>query len=168
MKPVTKVKIVWFTMVGSSSSVEAADPLNGEMAALTARFSHELRENPKGFVSQATFQGYATTRFIFRPLCATAAMLAFPSHANPQAPPDAICVLLNGVETPQDMQVVKAAVNLPPQHWERLEQLEKPLTAAAFNVNNRMRDPATTSLIHAIGNVYFNMFGTNAVDQEAA
>ena len=38
------------------------------------------------------------------------------------------------------------------------------MVAAAFNVNGRLRDPATMTVIHVLGNVYFNMFGTNAVD----
>lgn len=58
---------------------------------------------------------------------------------------------------------MKASVNFPPECWKELNDSEKPVVAAAFNVNGRMCDPATTTVISVVANVYFNLFGTNAV-----
>lgn len=44
-----------------------------------------------------------------------------------------------------------------------LDQSEKPVVAAAFNVNEHLRDPATITVIHVVANVYFNSFGTNSL-----
>jgi hypothetical protein len=166
MKPATEVRIIWFPKVGIPYSVHAADPLQSEMAGLTAHIRSELKKNPEGFDCTAKFRGFAPTRVIFRSICPTAATFAFPSHTMQNAPPDVVCVLLNGLESRQEMDLIKSTVSLPPQHWEELNHLEKPVLAAAFNINNRMRDPATTTLIHVLGNVYFSMFGTNAVEDD--
>jgi len=52
--------------------------------------------------------------------------------------------------------------------WKLLHESQKPVVVAAFNVNGRMRDPATTTVIHVIGNVYFNTFGTNTLNGDGA
>jgi hypothetical protein len=71
---------------------------------------------------------------------------------------------VNGLEGQADIAAVKAAVNSPPEVWKTLGESAKPVVVAAFNVNGRLRDPATITVINVIGNVYFNMFGTNAVN----
>ena len=79
-------------------------------------------------------------------------------HTAKNALPDALCLLVNGLEGPADIAAVKASVNFPPELWKLLNDSKKPVVAAAFNVTGRLRDPATITVINVVANVYFNMF----------
>lgn len=166
MKPATHVHFLWFRLGGSLRNVKPAPTLFDDMADLTDYFRGLMREKPEGFDCTAELQGFAPMRLSFSALCPTVALVVLHPHTAKDKQPDAVCLLVNGLEDPADIAAVKARANLPAEVWRALDQSRKPVVVAVFNVNGRMRDPATMTVIHVVGNVYFNMFGTNAVADE--
>jgi len=76
-----------------------------------------------------------------------------------------LCLFVNGLEGPQDIAAVKARVNFPAEVWKSLDASDKPVVMAVSNVNGRLRDPATVTIVEVLANVYFNQFGTNAIGE---
>ena len=163
MPPATNVHFIWSRLGTTLRDTTLAPALWDDMADLTTYFREAIRKNPELFDCKAELQGFAPIRVSFRALCPTVALVLFPPHNPAHTVPDVICLLVNGLEEPSDIAKVKSQVAFPPELWQALDKSEKPVVVAAFNVNGRMRDPATITLINVIGNVYFNMFGTNAV-----
>lgn len=164
MEMKTHVNFIWFRGGPSLRDVEPAPTLVDDMAGLTDFFRDLLRKNSEAFDITVELEGFAPMQLSLRALCQTAALVSFHPRAARDKLPDTVCLLINGLEGPDDIAVVKAAVQFPPELWKALDQSAKPVVVAAFNVNGRLRDPATMTVIHVLGNVYFNMFGTNAVD----
>lgn len=163
MEPKTAVSIKWTPLGQTNRDVAAAKPLGEEMAGLTRFFHKRMLTDAQGFGCNVNIEGFAPVRLNFRPLSQTVALVLIHSRVFGGKTPDAVCLLVNGLEMPADIAAVQAQVNFPPGIWESLEVAPKPITVAAFNVNGRMRDPATTTVIHVLGNVYFNLFGTNSI-----
>jgi hypothetical protein len=166
MRPATHVNFIWSRLGKTLGDVRPAETLFEEMAGLTQYVRNVMQENQGSFNFIAELEGFAPTRLRFQPLCQTVALVLLHPHAPKSKVPDAVCLLVNGLEGPVDIATVKANVTFPPELWQTLHESKKPVVVAAFNVNGRLRDPAAITVINVIGNVYFNMFGTNAVDGE--
>ena len=166
MDPKTKVDVNWLRLGQSHRDAPVAQPLVEEMAGLTRCFHDLMRKNPQGFDSTVELEGFAAVRLSFRALCQTVGLVIVHPYTAKSQLPDAACLLVNGLEMPVDIAAVKAHVNFPPEVWQWLDGAAKPVVVAAFNANGRLRDPAATTVIHVLGNVYFNMFGTNAISKD--
>ncbi|HSI36828.1 MAG: hypothetical protein ACAI43_16240 [Phycisphaerae bacterium] len=162
MRPATHTNILWFRLGTSLRNVNPAPLLADDMADLTDYWRGLLRKSPD-FDSTVELEGFAPVVVRYRSLCQTVAMIDFPPHTAKDKLPDALCLMVNGLEAPQDIAAVKAKVKFPPPVWEALHKARKPVVIATFNQNGRMRDPATVTVIHVVANVYFNTFGTNSV-----
>ena len=163
MPHATHVNFIWFRVGTPLPEVKTAPTLVEDMVDLTDYFGDLRQKNSDAFDCTAELQGVAPMRVSFRSLCQTAALLVVHPHTAKDKVPDALCLLVNGLEEPADVAAVKAHVEFPPELWMSLDQSEKPVVAAAFNVNGRLRDPATITVIHVVANVYFNSFGTNSL-----
>lgn len=167
MEAKTAVTINWIRLGQTNRDVRAAAPLREEMAGMARSFRDLLRKDPTAFDHTVRLEGFLPVRLTFRALCQTVALVLIHPHTAACPAPDAMCLLVNGVETREDIAAVKAQVNFPAGIWQSLEGAPKPVTVAAFNANGRMRDPATTTVIHVVGNVYFKQFGTNDITDQA-
>ncbi|HEY2587233.1 MAG TPA: hypothetical protein VGI81_15920 [Tepidisphaeraceae bacterium] len=160
------MSINWIRLGQTDRDAPPADPVFEEMAGMTRCFRDLLRKDPAAFDCTVRLKGFLPVRLTFRALCQTVALVLIHPRTAAGPAPDVTCLLVNGVEMPEDIATVTAQVDFPAGIWQLLEGAPKPVTLAAFNVNCRMRDPATTTVIHVVGNVYFKLFGTNdIVDQ---
>ena len=163
----TEVRIIFFKLGNTLQHVHAAPVLTDDTVGLSSFLRNLLRQNEEGFECTVRLEGFPAIPMRFRALCQTAAIVVFPSyHPVTANQVDALCLLVNGLEVPQDKAAVKASVNFPPHVWAALEVAEKPVVIAAFYVNGRLRDPATRTILDVLANVYFKMFGTNDIADE--
>ena len=94
----THVNFLWFRLGESLRHVKPAPTLVDDMADLTDYFHRLLRENPVAFDSTVELQGFAPMRLTFRAVCQTVALVALPPHTAKDKLPDALCLLVNGLD----------------------------------------------------------------------
>jgi hypothetical protein len=120
MGPTTHVNFIWCRRGASLRDAKPAPTLWDDMADLTDFFRDLLRKNSEAFDCTAELQGFAPIRLSFRAICQTVAIVLFHPHTARDELPDAICLRVNGLEGPDDIAVVRAAVTFPPELWKTL------------------------------------------------
>lgn len=163
-----KLLNVYIRLGESLSNVDVAPILAEESANLAEHFREPFRKSPDHFNSTTELEGFAPVHFEFTALCQTVGLVVVAPFTPGRMKPDAVCLLVNGLETKEDIAAVKAKVTLPPLVWMELEKSEKPVAVNVFFVNGRLRDPATITILSALANVYFSLFGTSQVEQVEA
>lgn len=143
-----------------------APPLVDDMASLTDHYRDAFRNSPNRFTSTTELEGMPPVKVQFIALCQTVGLILVHPFSSKSKTPDALCLLVNGLESPQDKALVKSKTRFPPEVWKQLDAAKKPVALNIFHVNGRMRDPATMTILMVMANVYFAQFGTSAVDEK--
>lgn len=156
------VVVVQYHLIGETKlqNVKPALVLADESPSLCAAFRKALMETPRGFKYRVELEGFAPIDTQWMPSCSTAGALLISSFRASHVH-DLIAILLNGVETKDELAAIAAQYPLRPDIWSQALSSPKPLvTAAAFTVG-RIREPATVTVINAFANSFFAQFGTN-------
>lgn len=100
MPHATHVNFIWFRVGTRLPEVKTAPTLVEDMVDLTDYFGDLRQKNSDAFDCTAELQGVAPMRVSFRSLCQTAALLVVHPHTAKDKVPDALCLLVNGLEEP--------------------------------------------------------------------
>ena len=145
--------------------VKQADLLADEGPTLAQHFREAFRKSSDHFRSTILLEGFAPVAVEFTALCPTAGMVVVTPYAPIGDKPDAISLLINGLESPEEVEAVRSRVPFPPQVWEEIDRTRRPVAVTAFWVNGRLRDPATITILSSLANTYFSFFGTTNVER---
>jgi hypothetical protein len=162
-KPLRLVTFHYYRMAGTQLRHAGAAPvLPDESPRLCQQFHRALLDSPQGFHYKVSLEGFPPVHFDWLPLCETASALLVPPFV--QGPPhDLVAILLNGVETPDELQSIVTRFPLRPEVWQDVKGAPKPLAVGALYTVGRFGEPATITIINAFANSYFSHFGTNEV-----
>ena len=152
-----------YVRLGRSSLPEAkVGPLAADDAIkLTRKMHRALLKSPEGFVFSVRLEGLAEVRMRWEPLSTTAgAVLILPLRGPIEGPPDAVAILLTGLESADDMTRIVSRFPLTPDIWDQVQKTLKPVAVAAFFLHGRFRDPATITTISACANAFFSSLGS--------
>jgi hypothetical protein len=143
--------------------VAAASLLEDESPMLCQRFRKALLESPQGFSFEAELEGFPLIHLEWHPLGQTAGVLSFPPFVHrPNRPgPDVLSLLLNGVESPEDLSALAKRFPLRADIWQEMLNAQKPVAFNLMFTVGRLREPATVTIINAFANSFFTLFGTN-------
>lgn len=142
-------------------NVRPAPLLVSECPHLGQMFRKALLENPQ-FQYDVELEGFPIVRVEWQPLCQTAGAVIVPSFVPARSPqPDAIALLLNGLESPEEMAAIRQRFPLSAEIWEDIgREPRRPLLANVYLCCGRMREPATVTILATFANAYFSTFGT--------
>jgi hypothetical protein len=132
-----------------------ADPQH--IAALGQRFHRLLLAFPAHFIDLVDFPNAGRVNVQWVSLCPTAGLVLL-RGANPE--PDVIGLLLNGLESEQDLATVRRHAPMLRGHWDEIDRLTRPTAINAYLQVARMLDPAAATILHAFAESYFDLFGT--------
>jgi hypothetical protein len=90
-------------------------------------------------------------------LCPSAG-LALLRSGNPE--PDVFALLLNGLESGQDLAVVRQHAPMLRDRWDEVDRLTRPTAVVAYLHLARMLDTGVATVLHAFASSYFDLFGT--------
>ena len=124
MRPATRVNVIWYAVGATLSQAEPVATLQDDMP-VRAYFRGVLRRNPERFDCSAEHHGFAPIRLSFRSVRPTVGLVVLHPYTLKDRVPDAVCLLVNGLEGEEDVAAVKAAVNFPPELWKLLDESEK-------------------------------------------
>lgn len=136
----------------------AAKLPNPASAILGQKFRQRLNEFPLHFLALAPFEGFATIAVQWVALTKTTGLVLLRSG---NADPDVIGLLLNGVESQEEMQLVRQNTPMFWHRWEQITELSKPLAVFGYGRPERAEDAAVTTVLGAFANAYFAQFGTS-------
>ena len=132
-----------------------ADPQH--LPTLAARFKRLLIGFPVHFLDIIELPDNARVDLQWVSLCPTAGLVLLRS-GNPE--PDVIGLLLNGLESQEDLGVVRRHTPMLVGHWEETDRLLRPTAVNAYLHVSRMLDPAVATVLQAFASSYFELFGT--------
>jgi hypothetical protein len=165
-----RVVFCYFAMHGTQlQRVVPPPPLDDESPLLCERFRKTLLEQPQGFHFDVELEGFPVVHFEWVPLGHTSGALLLPpfpsnaDHGRPRPPHELVAILLNGLESPEDLRKIVQRFPLRPDVWQEVMLTEKPVAVGALYTVGRIREPATTTITHAFANAFFSLFGTNEV-----
>jgi hypothetical protein len=160
-----KLSNLYIKLGESLKHVKPAPLLADETASLTQHYREAFQRTPSHFRSNSELQGFAPVKVEWTALYPTAGMVVVSPYVRHVDKPDAISLLLNGLETPDDVKVITGKVPFPGHVWEDIDRSVKPVAVTVFWVNGRLRDPATVSVLSVMANVFFSQFGTTNVER---
>ena len=132
-----------------------ADPQH--LSALVARFRRLLVGFPVHFLDIIELPNNARIGLQWVSLCPTAGLVLLRSG---NSEPDVISVLLNGLESQQDLETVRRHTPMLRSRWDEIDRLTRPTSVNAYFQMARMLDPAVVTVLHAFALSYFDLFGT--------
>lgn len=132
-----------------------ADPQH--TAALSQRFHRLLLAFPGHFIDIADFPDAGRVNVQWVSLCPTAGLVLL-RGGNPE--PDVIGLLLNGLESEEDMTTVRRHAPMLRDRWNEIDRLTRPTAINSHLQVARMLDPAVATVLHAFAESYFGLFGT--------
>ena len=124
--------------------------------SLVQRFRRRLIETPGHFLEGIEVQGHPLIRLQWIALCATAGMVLLRGGS---ADPDVWCLLLNGLEDEQEIQMLRAHVPMFQDRWERIEHAPRPVAVAGYLSPTWLANPAVVTVLGAFANSFFAQFG---------
>lgn len=124
--------------------------------SLVQRFRRRLIETPGHFLEGIEIEGHPLMRFQWIALCPTAGM-ALLRGAGPD--PEVWCLLLNGLEDEQEMEMIKPHVPMFQERWERVEAAQRPIAVAGYLSPTWLANSAVVTVLGAFANSYFAQFG---------
>ncbi len=138
--------------------VRAADPLHGagRFMSLSAGFHQKLLDAPAHLMASITIPDYPLVRLQWISLCQTAG-LALLRSGSPE--PDVFFLLLNGLESEEELATIRSAVPALIPHWPKIEAAGRPVAVAGYTTPSRMADPAVATVLWALANAHFTQFG---------
>jgi len=150
--------------------VTPAGLLEDESPLLCQKFRKALLDSHNGFKYDVELEGFPIIHLEWVPVGQTAGGLHFPPFVHhPRRPgPEVLCLLLNGVESPDDLSALAKRFPLRADMWQELLNAAKPVAFNLLFTVGRLREPATVTIINAFANSCFSLFGTNEVDEPAA
>ncbi|HXE55179.1 MAG TPA: hypothetical protein VN541_19305, partial [Tepidisphaeraceae bacterium] len=121
---------------------------------------------PRGFNSEIQMQGLPVIRLTWEPVGQTAGAVIFPPfvHRPGRRNPDIICLLLNGLESPEELSALAARFAVPDAIWQEVLGAEKPIAFTLVFEPGRVRDASTITILAAFANSFFSLFGTNELE----
>src|SRR5579859_3845856 len=121
---------------------QTATRLEGEGATLCRRFQEALVEKPEGFGFNIEFEGFPLVKMGWKPAGQTAGVLTFPPFVNRpgRTTPDLVCLLLNGLESPQDLADLARLAPLPAPLWQEAMNAQKPVAFSFVFTAGRVRE----------------------------
>jgi len=130
----------------------------GLNAAIRQRFRKKLFDYPLHFMETARIEGFPCIRLQWIALCKTAGIVLLRSG---RVDPDVFSLLLNGVETADEMKVIYQHCPALRPHWETIMSATRPLAVFEHHKLSRMKDPALATVLAAFADAYFAQFGTS-------
>ena len=126
--------------------------------ALCQRFRKELLDFPLHFLGTVRVPGFPLIRIQWIALFKTAGIILLRSG---DIDPDVFSLLLNGVETADEMKQIYQHV--PPlwPHWQSVLDAPRPVAVHGHYRLSRMRDSGVTTVLSTFCNSYFTQFGTS-------
>lgn len=126
--------------------------------ALCQRFHKELLEFPLHYLDAVRVPGFPLIRIQWIALFKTAGIQLLRSGG---IDPDVFSLLLNGVETADEMKQIHQHV--PPlwPHWQRVLDAPRPIAVHGHYRLSRMQDPGVATVLNTFANAYFTQFGTS-------
>ena len=130
----------------------------GLSASLCQRLRKQLLDFPLHFLFAIELEGFPLIRLQWVSLCKTAGILLLRSG---KIDPDVFGLLLNGVESEDEMRLIHQ--HAPPlrPHWQRILDAPRPLAVFGYYQLSRLKDPALATVLGAFANSYFAQFGTS-------
>ena len=141
------------------AGVEVAPRLPDPASRLLGRkFQRDLPDFPVHFVGTVRLPGFPLIRLQWVALCKTAGILLLRSG---RIDPDVFSLLLNGLESEDEMALIRQ--HAPPfwPHWQKVLDADRPLAVYGHYRPSRMRDSAVSTVLGAFANAYFAQFGTS-------
>jgi len=127
-------------------------------AALCRRFRQELFDFPLHFLGTVRLEGFPLIRVQWVALCKTAGLILLRSG---DIDPDVFSLLLNGVESADEMKMIyQHAPPLRP-HWQAVLDAPRPVAVHGYYRPSRMRDSGVVTVLSTFANSYFTQFGTS-------
>ena len=144
--------------------------LAGESATLCRRFREALVKSPEGFGFDVQLEGFPLVKMGWKPAGQTCGVLTFPAFVKRPGRnvPDLVCLLLNGLESPEDLAALARQAPIPAPLWQDAMNETKPVGFSFVFTAGRVREPATVTIISAFANTFFGQFGTNDVPDPTA
>jgi len=148
--------------------VAAARLLEDESPLLCQKFHTALRQSPQGFKYAAELEGFPVVHLEWVPVGQTAGALVFPPFVpRPGVGPDVLALLLNGLESPEELSALAKRFPLRADVWQEMLNAEKPVAFNVLFTVGRLREPATITIINAFANSFFSTLGTNEARDRA-
>jgi hypothetical protein len=129
------------------------------LPALQQRFRRLLVGFPAHFLDIIELPDNPRIDLQWVSLCPTAGLVLL-RGGNPE--PEVIGVMLNGLESEQDLETVRRHTPMLRGRWEEIDRLSRPTAVNAYLQVTRMLDPAVATVLHAFASSYFDLFGTAA------
>jgi len=125
---------------------------------LCRHFRQQLLEFPLHFVGCVRVEGYPLIRMQWVALGKTAGLVLLRSGLPDL---DVFSLLLNGVETGEEMALIRR--HAPPlwRCWQAVSDAPRPLAAHGYFRVSRMLDRAVSTTLAVFANCYFAQFGTS-------
>ena len=134
-----------------------ADPRRS--AALAQRFHKLLLAFPLHFLDTVEVADGNRIALQWVALCPSAGLVLLRS-GHPE--PDVISLLLNGLESGQEIDAVRRHVPMLRDRWDEVDRLARPAAINGYLQISRMLDPTIATHLHAFASAYFELFGTAA------
>jgi len=142
--------------------------LEDESPVLYQKFHKALLQSPQGFKFQVELEGFPLVHFEWLPVGQTTGALTFPPFVNNRPRPEVLSLLLNGLESPDDLSALAKRVPGRADVWQEMLNARKPVAFNLLFSAGRLREPATVTIINAFANSFFSLFGTNEADDPSA
>jgi len=127
------------------------------LAALEQRFRRLLLGFPAHFLDIIELADNPRIDLQWVSLCPTAGLVLL-RGGNPE--PEVIGVLLNGLESGQELETVRRHTPMLRGRWDQIDRLTRPTAVQAYFQVTRMLDPAVATVLHAFASSYFELCGT--------
>lgn len=126
-------------------------------ATLVQRFRRLLLSFPVHFLDFVEIPDTGRIDVQWITLCPSAGLVLLRS-GNPE--PDVFALLLNGLESEQDLAVVRQHAPMLHDRWDEIDRLTRPTAVVAYLQVARMLDPGVATVLHGFASAYFDLFGT--------
>jgi hypothetical protein len=139
--------------------VRAARPLTDSrvITDLARQFRKSLLEMPLHFRVVVRLTGFPMMQIEWVSLCKTAGIILLRS-GGPEL--DAVCLLLNGVETEDEIALIRQHTPELREHWKEIVKGPRPLTVNGHFSPTRMSDSSLITAIDTFAIAYFGQFGS--------